>query len=102
MSFDAHVECACDNCGVTIDDMDPVYCEACFNGESDGMAEPEDAMAHCKCGAYVPVNRMVEKIGGLKCRKCAKKYEQELMAQSAATKPVNGSATETEKSAGTV
>lgn len=100
--FDVSINCNCSGCGMSLDEGDDLYCEDCFNGESDDMAEPEDDMAHCSCGAYVPISRMIEKIGGLKCRKCARKYEETLLAENAVTKPINGQPTEGAESAGNV
>lgn len=79
MGYNADVTCNCDGCGQCISERDEVYCESCYTGEStDHTASPSDI--ECGgCNKQFSRSMMIEKLPGLRCRKCAAKIEAEAM-----------------------
>lgn len=79
MGIDVTVAVDCSGCNRTIDEDDEVYCEACALAVADCV---DGGTGQCmKCKLWHVREKMISKIAGLMCLKCAKAYETELLEQ---------------------
>jgi hypothetical protein len=74
------VSIKCDGCHQQLDEEDSIYCEWCFEDSAQASGTPVE-MADCsRCKNSFARNRMISKVAGTMCIKCAHAHELELLA----------------------